>query len=60
MSEKVEFQEKQCDKKKRKKTDGKRRKYINKKRDRKVERMRCVDTTKIVDLEREVFAGYYI
>lgn len=46
--------------KKRKKTDGKRRKYINKKRDRKVERMRCVDTTKIVDLEREVFAGYYI
>lgn len=53
MSEKVEFQEKQCDKKKRKKTDGKRRKYINKKRDRK-------DSTKIVDLEREVFAGYYI
>lgn len=44
----------------RRKTDGKRKKYINKKRDRKVERMRRVDTTKIVNLEREVFAGYYI
>lgn len=62
MSEKVEFQEKQCDGKKetdgRKEKEREREKYINKERDRKVERTRRVDTTKT--FKREVFAEYLL